>query len=101
MQEAVSSTFSGPRWRIGRTFGEFDLGKENCTCTHSESSVEKWGGGLPQKKFFLLSGLIVYGLHLQVYTIFSILVPSLRGYIGPPQLIRKYDVFKFMIARLL
>lgn len=91
--------------RIGRTFGEFDLGKENCTCTHSESSVEKSGAGgrgaHPKKKSFLLPGLIVYGLHLQVCTIFSILVPSMRGYVGPPQFIRKYDVFKFMIAHLL
>lgn len=69
--------------------------------TQRELGGEVGWGGLPQKKSFLLSGLIVYGLHLQVYTIFSILVPSLRGYIGPPQLIRKYDVFKFMIARLL
>lgn len=69
--------------------------------TQRELGGEVGGGGLPPKKSFLLSGLIVYGLHLQVYTIFSILVPSLRGYIGPPQLIRKYDVFKFMIARLL
>lgn len=68
---------------------------------HTQRELGGGGGNSSPKKSFLLSGLIVYGLHLQVYTIFSILVPSLRDYIGPPQLIRKYDVFKFMIARLL